>query len=172
VNLFGKRGLFIWETLYIIGITEFSTDDSNVYQCEATNQLCSPIKAKLSSNATDYRHVLSPVSHRLLLNSNPTQSITVNETSNIIQCMVPQMQFQANYIKCSKIASEIDMYSTNEKAAITSYLSARTTDNLVKLWAAFNKTATTLKASDNCINLLVTIKNQVNNVSSKQVFLF
>ncbi|KAF0985778.1 hypothetical protein HZS_4925, partial [Henneguya salminicola] len=142
------------------GITDFYRVDSNIYQCDATNQLRSPIKAKLSSIPTDYRHVLSPISHRLLLNSNPTHSITIDATFNIIQCLVPQMNIQANYIEigtykesltvdtrnkkrvvieCCKIVDEIDIYTNIQRKGLTSYLLARTTDNLVKMWSAFNK---------------------------------
>ncbi|KAF0987109.1 hypothetical protein HZS_3907, partial [Henneguya salminicola] len=234
--------------IYIyIGVSALSCHESNTYQCDATNELRSPIKAKLTSEATDYRHVLSPVSHCLLLTSNPAQSVTVDVTSNFMQCIVPQMNIK-NCIKidkyyesssldtrnkkkviveCCNIIMQLSSYTCLQRDRITEYLKTRTQDKLVKVWSEFNEVtyvysngiyynydlskhyiilikvkhtyiantninelyaayigslntifndileiATINNASDSCINLLVTICNQVDNVSSKQLLLY
>ncbi|KAF0987356.1 hypothetical protein HZS_5122, partial [Henneguya salminicola] len=143
------------------GITDLQTLESNIYHCDATDQLISPLKLKLTSIPSDYRHVLSPISHRLLLRSNPTQSVTVAPSVQIVQTLVPQMNIHTtNIIKigtvnqgvaldtrqkkkiikeCCNIVTGIEKYSQEEINVITQYLNARTSDNVVKLWAAFNK---------------------------------
>ncbi|KAF0985248.1 hypothetical protein HZS_574, partial [Henneguya salminicola] len=87
-----------------LGITEFTTTDSTVYQCDATNLLFENLVPHMNIKA------------------NYIKINTYNESRTVDTRNKKKVS-----IECCKIVSQIDEYSNDQRDSITSYMLARTT---------------------------------------------